>query len=248
MTGRTVPLETGETIGFKPLYAQVRDRLVRRMIDGEWVPGMALPSEMELARQLNVSQGTVRKALDSMTADNLLVRRQGRGTFVAELEESRILFQFFRLIPDSGTPEFPESEVLSRRLEKATQAEAAALAISTGDMVYRIERLRFLSGVPALTELITLPARRFPGISDIEPLPNNVYRLYSDEWGITVAASEEKLKAIAASATDADRLKCDEGEPLLMIVRLALDLEGRPVEVRTSRCLTRSVHYGVHLR
>lgn len=241
-------MESAEAIGLKPLYAQVRDRLVKRMVEGEWGPGAALPSEMELARQLGVSQGTVRKALDAMTADNLLVRRQGRGTFVAGLEDSRILFQFFRLVPDPGTPEFPVSEVLSRASGKAEMEEAGRLEIAPGDPVYRIERLRLLAGEPALVETITLPSARFPGFAEIDPVPNNVYRLYADRWGITIASSQEKLKAAPASKQDARLLGCEPGEPLLVISRLALDLAERPAELRTSRCLTRSVHYSVHLR
>jgi GntR family transcriptional regulator len=96
---------------------------MRRLVEGAWLPGMLLPSEMELARQLNVSQGTVRKALDSMTADNLLLRRQGRGTYVAEPEESRIMFQFFRLSPDEGSPNFPDSQVLSTGTASPTKTE-----------------------------------------------------------------------------------------------------------------------------
>ena len=156
--------QPGETIGFKPLYAQVRERLMRRLVDGEWSPGMLLPSEIELARQLQVSQGTVRKALDSMTADNLLLRRQGRGTYVAEPEESRILFQFFRLSPDEGSPSFPDSKVLSTNQAKPTKTEKAALNLGPEDDVFRIERIRSLSGQPILIETITLPAGRFPSL------------------------------------------------------------------------------------
>jgi len=237
-----------EAIGFKPLYAQVREKLVRRLVDGAWSPGMALPSEMELARQLNVSQGTVRKALDSMTADNLLVRRQGRGTYVAEPEESRILFQFFRLAPDKGTASFPASRVLSTGRAKPTKTETAALNLEKGDEVVRIERIRSLSDQPILIETITLPAGRFTGFDQLESIPNNVYRLYSDRWGITIASAEERLKAISASARDAAKLGCDKGEPLLLISRVARDLENHPVELRWSRCISRDIHYAVNLR
>src|SRR5580704_8078982 len=94
-------------LGARPLYAQVREVLVRRLVDGVWAPGEGLPSEMELAAELDVSQGTVRKALDTMAADKLLVRHQGRGTFVSIHDEARILFQFFKLAPDMGEPVFP---------------------------------------------------------------------------------------------------------------------------------------------
>ncbi|MDF1608102.1 GntR family transcriptional regulator [Hoeflea sp. YIM 152468] len=239
---------TGEPIGFKPLYAQVRERLVRRLVDGEWSPGMLLPSETELARQLKVSQGTVRKALDSMTADNLLLRRQGRGTYVAEPEESRILFQFFRLSPDQGNPSFPDSRVLSTGHAKPTKAETDALDLEKGDKVFRIERIRSLSGQPILVETITLPISRFPDFDHLTIIPNNLYRLYSERWGITIASAEERLKAIAASTRDAAKLGCDQGEPLLLISRLARDLEKRPVELRWSRCISRDIHYAVNLR
>lgn len=238
----------GDAIGFKPLYAQVRERLMRRLVEGDWVPGMLLPSEMELARQLNVSQGTVRKALDSMTADNLLLRRQGRGTYVAEPEESRILFQFFRLSPDEGSPSFPDSRVLSTSTATPTKTEKQGLDLDDSDDVIRIERIRSLAGEPILIETLTLPANRFPDFDHLTIIPNNVYRLYSERWGITIGSAEERLKAIAASARDAVKLGCDQGEPLLLISRVARDLENRPVELRWSRCISRSIHYSVNLR
>src|SRR6478609_6436556 len=112
---------------FRPLYAQVRDALVKRLVDGVWLPAQMLPSEFELAGELGVSQGTVRKALDALAAENLVVRRQGRGTFVAEHDEARILFQFFKLLPDSGKPTFPESKVVSARIAGASDDEARVL-------------------------------------------------------------------------------------------------------------------------
>lgn len=237
-----------ESVGFRPLYAQVRDRLIRRLADGTWPPGMNLPSEFELAAELGVSQGTVRKALDAMTGENLLVRRQGRGTFVAELEESRILFQFFHLKTDGGEAPFPQSRVLSLKWARATAKEADGLAITAGSGVWHLERVRSLNGMPVIVETITLSAQRFEGFDRLDAVPNNVYQLYSRRWGITIAQSEERLKAIAATAEDADHLGCAAGEPLLLISRLARDLEGRPVEMRVSRCLTRETHYAVRLR
>jgi GntR family transcriptional regulator len=240
--------EVNEEIGFKPLYAQVRERLMRRLVSGEWMPGMLLPSEIELARQLSVSQGTVRKALDSMTADNLVIRRQGRGTYVAEPEESRILFQFFRLTPDNGAASFPDSRVVSTGHAKPTHTEIENLRLAEGEQVFRIERIRMLSDQPILIETITLPASRFPDFDHLTIIPNNLYRLYSERWGITIGSAEERLKAIAASSRDAKRLGCNEGEALLLISRVAKDLEERPVELRWSRCISRDIHYAVNLR
>src|SRR5215203_5028435 len=118
-------IEAQKDLGFRPLYRQVRDVLVKRIADGVWHAGQLLPSEGEIALDLGVSQGTVRKALDEMTAQNLVVRRQGRGTFVAKHDDARILFQFFKLVPDSGERSFPDSRVLAVR--KHIDANAAAM-------------------------------------------------------------------------------------------------------------------------
>jgi GntR family transcriptional regulator len=236
------------SFAYKPLYVQVKDQLLRRLIDGRWQPGQIIPSEIELARELGVSQGTIRKALDAMTAENLLIRRQGRGTFVALPEESRILFQFFRIVSDTGEPTFPESRILHWRRASAAAEQAAALGLERGAAIWRIERVRALGGRPVLVETIALPADRFPGFGDLAEVPNNVYGLYSERWGITIARASERLKAIASSPSDAEALGCAPGHPMIEISRVAYDLENRPVEMRVSRCLTEGVHYASELR
>lgn len=241
--------EAGEAgFAYKPLYVQVRDRLVRRLIEGRWQPGQLIPSEIELAREVGVSQGTIRKALDAMATENLLIRRQGRGTYVAEPEDGRILFQFFRLTPDRGERAFPTSQVSDLCRARADSSEAAALDLEKGSEVWRIARTRALEGRSMISEAITLPLARFPDFDRLETVPNNVYRLYSQRWRVTIARAVEKLKAVAASPQDAGLLGCETGAPLLEVERIALDLEGRPVELRLSRCLTDHVHYLCELR
>jgi GntR family transcriptional regulator len=233
---------------YRPLYIQVKDSLIRRLIDGQWQPGQMIPSETDLAREIGVSQGTIRKALDVMTAENLLVRRQGRGTYVAEPAESRMLFQYFRMIPDSGEPSFPDSRILARSREKADATERSELGLASGASVWRIERIRDVAGAPAIVETISLSAVRFADFDRLTGIPNNVYRLYSEKWGITIARARERLKAVAASPADATALGCRPGTPLLRINRVAFDLEGNAVERRVSRCLTATLHYLSELR
>lgn len=235
-----------QTPQFKPLYAQVRDALVQRLIDGTWQPGQMIPSEKNLANEIGVHQGTVRKALDAMTSENLLVRRQGRGTFVNQPEESRILFQFFRLTSDEGETPFPKSEMLSCGLYEANPLEAKLLNLE-GD-VWRMERLRRFESDAILMETISLPATRFVGFDRHGPIPNNVYQFFSSHWGITIARADERLKAISASKTDAEHLHIPTATPLLCIERVGYDLENNPVELRISRCLTDQVHYRATLR
>jgi GntR family transcriptional regulator len=232
---------------FRPLYRQVRDSLVQRLIDGAWTPGMLLPSEHQLAAELGVSQGTVRKALDAMTAENLLVRRQGRGTFVATVAEERLLFQFFRIAADDGRPLVPESEVLARTGARATLLERQALALPAAARVFRVERVRRLAGRPAIAERLALPQARFPGFGDLAVLPNNVYQLYSEHYGVTICRAAERLKAVPADRDVARRLGCEERHPVLRIERIAYALDGAPVELRVSFCLSDELHYRADL-
>src|ERR671913_1524598 len=147
----------GEGLGFRPLYRQAKDVLTQRIAEGQWQPGQIIPSEFEIAADLGVSQGTVRKALDEMTAENLLVRRQGRGTFVARHDEERILFQFFKLVRDDGERRFPESRVLDVRVMRASPEARGRLRLAAGDKVVQIERVRSLAGVTCIAEGMVLP-------------------------------------------------------------------------------------------
>lgn len=236
-----------DALGFRPLYRQVRDVLVKRIVDNVWEPGAALPSESDIAADLGVSQGTVRKALDELEAEKFVLRRQGKGTFVAGHDEARILFQFFKLVADSGTGEFPDSRILSVAPDTASADAAAALDLRGGARVVRIERLRSLAGRTCIVERIVLPRALFPGIGKRD-LPNNLYELYRSDFGVTVVRAAEKLKAIAASHRDAARLGVAPGTPLLSIDRRAFAADGRAVEWRVSRCLTEALHYWSDLR
>ncbi|MGQ3673488.1 GntR family transcriptional regulator [Xanthobacter sp. TB0136] len=234
--------EERDSLESKPLYRQVRETLVRRMVDGVWSPGEPLPSEMHLAAELGVSQGTVRKALDELAAENLVTRRQGRGTFVARHDEERILFQFFKLVGDDGKRRFPESRVLGIEKARASVAEASALNLVRGARVLHIRRVRTCDDVPLLTETLTLPEALFPGLADM-PVPNNLYGLYASRYGITVARAREKLKAVTVGPAEAGLLNVDAGTPALLIDRLAFGLDETPVEWRRSYCLTGNFHY-----
>jgi GntR family transcriptional regulator len=235
-----------DTPGYRPLYRQVRDILVKRIATGVWQAGQILPSEGDIAADLGVSQGTVRKALDEMTAENLVTRRQGRGTFVARHDDARILFQFFKLLPDTGERRFPESRVLSVHLGSESEA-ARILDLAETESVIRIERVRSLDDQPCIFEHIYLPESLFRGL-DQRDLPNNLYQLYSVGYGVTIARATERLKAVSARAHEAKALGGAPGDPLLRIDRTAYALDSRPVEWRISLCRTESVHYLSDLR
>lgn len=232
-----------ERLAYLPLYKRVKNLLVSRIADGRWQPGQIIPNEFQIADELNVSQGTVRKALHEMTADNLLVRQQGRGTFVTSHDDERILFQFFKLTSDQGIREFPDSTVVSLDKAEASTAEASIFGGRPGEPVWRLERRRTLGERPIIIETLALPATLFPNLDRLETIPNNLYGLYSTRYGVTVARAVEKLRAVAATEADARHLDCPSGLPLLEIDRRAFGLDGRVVEWRVSRCLTDGHHY-----
>lgn len=233
-------------LGFRPLYQQVRARLTRFIADGTWQSGQLIPSETQIAQDLGVSQGTVRKALDDMRAANLLIRQQGRGTFVARHDEARILFQFFKLVPDSGPATFPESAVQSVTRQLASAHEQRVLGLETEDEVIRIERIRSMAGSPVIVETIAVPANRFRGL-DMMTVPNNLYALYADLFGVVVTAARERVKALAATEPDAIALNIPPGAPVLLIDRIAIALDGSAVEWRVSRCNTAHTSYVTEL-
>jgi GntR family transcriptional regulator len=234
-------------LGFRPLYQQVKDVLVKRIVDGAWQPGESLPNEFEIADDLGVSQGTIRKALNELEAEKFLVRRQGKGTYVASHDEARILFQFFKLIPDSETRQFPDSRILGVEVVAADAETSTVLGLRVGTRVVKIERLRSLAGSVCISERIHLPRPLFPGIEK-RNLPNNLYELYRRDFAVTVVRASEKLKAVAAKRHDSKHLGVEVGAPLLAINRTAFANNDRPVEWRVSLCRTDSMHYWSDLR
>lgn len=238
-----------ESPHYRPLYRQCYDALVRQIAEGAWRPGEALPSEQALAARLGVSQGTVRKALDALTAEKLIERRQGKGTYVAEHTQERAMFRFFRLTRPDGTRATPEtaeqSENVRRRPAKAV--EVRRLNLESGAQVVEIVRVRNVDGAPAVLERIVLPVALFPDIDRRLPLPNALYALYQREYGQNIVAAEEELRADVARKEDAKRLGVAPGTPLLHIERVGVSVDGTRVEWRTSRCDTRRLVYAVTL-
>jgi len=234
-----------DDVGFRPLYKQVKDSIIQQIVNGDWRPGDKLPSEFELAARYRVSQGTVRKTLDELTAQNLLVRQQGRGTFVATHNPDRALFHFFHLVGEDGSRQLPTSRVVACDKRPATAIEEKRLGLKPGSKVICIERVRDMSGKPVIVEQLVLSAKRFGGLAKIPlgELPNTLYELYEDEYGVIIYQAEEFLSAVAADEGDAIILGVEPGHPLQQIDRLALGVDRRPVEIRVSRCLTTRHRY-----
>lgn len=236
-----------DTPGYRPLYRQVYDIIVRKVAQGQWRPGESLPSEQALAAELGVSQGTMRKVLDALTAEKLLERRQGKGTFIAENTQERALFRFFRMARPGGERVTPAPGVESVKVRASRAAEQAKLDLARGDRVVEIIRTRLIDGRPAIREVIILPSSLFPGIEKRAALPNTLYSLYQTDFGINIVSAKEELSAVLATPEDEAVLQVAAGAPMLLIDRLAVSLQDLKVEWRISRVRTEDFVYAVTL-
>lgn len=233
-----------------PLYQRLRDEFIRRIGTGEWMIDAVLPSENELAESLGVAVGTVRKALDVLVAEGVLVRRQGKGTFLRRASFNGSLFRFFRHEDAEGTRRVPESRILRRSLGSADAHLAAALKIGMDAPIIRLDRLRTLEGAVVLVEEIHLPQDRFVELADL-PLAEFsalLYPLYERLCGQIVTAATETLTVEPANAALAEHLDVVVGTPLVAIERTALDCTGQPIEWRRSRGRGDRFRYRVDIR
>ncbi len=236
-------LTTGK--GSISLYMQIKDLLVAKISKGEWLPGDIIPSEINLAQELGVSQGTVRTAITELVESNVLTRRQGRGTFVSNHDLHRALFHFFHIADNKGHKVLPDSNILKCQRKTASKLEASKLQLTGKTDVFRIKRVRRISGRPAIIETVILVAESFADL-DIEgnrELPNTLYEFYEKQYGITIHSADEQLRAVAATKHEAAILNLEVGSPLLEIERVAMTLDKKPVELRISRCSTKYHHY-----
>ncbi|MBU3543144.1 MAG: GntR family transcriptional regulator [Burkholderiaceae bacterium] len=230
---------------FSPLYQQIKGLILGSLQTGEWKPGEMIPSENELAVRYKVSQGTVRKAIDELASENLLVRRQGKGTFVATHHEDRVHFRFLRLMPDEGEPHYPKSQILDCKRLRAPAEIAKLLDLKTGDAVIEIERILFFSEQAIVLEEIWLPGATFKGLT-AETLKNwrgPMYALFETEFATHMVRAEEKIRAVAATPESAAALGIAEGSPLLSVERVSYTYGEKPVEVRRAVYQTREHHY-----
>jgi len=233
---------------FQPLYKQVYDLLVARLVDNHWKPSEPLPSEHALAAELGVSQGTVRKALNQMVAEQLLERRQGKGTYVAEHTQESSLFRFFRFKEPGGDNLIPETSVISINSRIANDREIDALDLSEGERVSEVVRVRSLNGKATILEHVIQPLSVFPDIDKEPELPNSLYSLYQEKYGISIVGVKEELRAAQLNAEQAKLLGLPEKNAVLMVERSSINIDGRVVEWSQAFCSTEKYVYSVSLR
>jgi GntR family transcriptional regulator len=227
----------------RPLYAKVRDQLIERIRSGAWKPGQLIPNEFEIAAEFGVSQGTARKAIEALASERLVLRRQGRGTFVVEHTPAHVMFRFFNIEDDESRPITPDSTRMRAEVTKPSREERANLNLAASDGVIRIGRVRTRDGEPFITEVIALPEKLFPGLVDLPAIPNTLYDLFQRSYGILMMRTDDRLNAVAADAEASERLGVAPGTPLLRIDRIAYSLDEKPIEWRISLCRLENARY-----
>ena len=236
------------TPAFSPLYQQIKGLILQSLQGGEWKPGESIPSEMDLASRYRVSQGTVRKAIDELAADNLLVRRQGKGTFVATHAEQHVQYRFLKLMPDEGdtSSEGPaEREIIDCKRLRASSEVAKALGLRTGDAVLQVRRVLSFVGRPTILEDLWLPGGPFKGLTAdrLTHYHGPMYALFETEFGVRMVRAVEKIRAVLPDAEQCKLLKIEQNTPLLSVERTAFTYKDTPMEVRRGLYLTDTHHY-----
>lgn len=230
---------------FSPLYQQIKGLLIQSLQDGEWKPGELIPSETELAVRYGVSQGTVRKAIDELAADNLVVRKQGRGTFVATHNEAKAEYRFLRLTADDINVGKPKSNYLSVDRVRANSHVAKLLDIKPSDSVFVVKRVLRFDGVPQILDEIWLPASQYKGLTleRLQAWNSTLYGFLESSFGVRMLRAIETIKAVSAEEAQANVLQVPVGAPLLLVERQSMTYSDQPVELRRGWYLTDRFSY-----
>jgi len=233
-----------------PLYQRLRDEMMAKIVSREWQPDMAIPTESELTKAYGVAIGTVRKAVEMLVADGLLVRNQGRGTFVRRPNFNASLFRFFRHQNSSLKNKVPEGRIFGRLLLEPPEAVATALNLKKKVKAIRLDRLRYVDGQPALLEEIWLPYASFSALMSLElaEFGDLLYPLYEQQCAQTVASAQETLSVDTADAEVARQLGMEIGKPVIVIDRLALGYDQKPLEWRRTRGPAEGFRYQIDIR
>lgn len=227
-------------------YQEVKQKITEDLVRGRYPMGQALPAEKDLSKELDVSIGTLRKAVDELVAEGIVVRRQGRGTYVAEHDLKRLLYYFFHVVKhDIDKKVNPKVELVSLTSATANKEEATKLNIKEGSPVWRLVNRLYLEGKCVMIDQITLDKKRFPKLTraDYVNREGSIYQLYQMQYGQTVVRSSERLRAGLATKQHAEWLGMKPHAPVLIIRRVALGIQDDPIEWRVSTLNTDQHEY-----
>ena len=237
------------SVGFarQPLYVQLRNLLAQRISDGVWKPGNCLPNEQDLAREFNVSPGTARKALDALEAERLVIRRQGRGTFVTDRASGEMLLRFGNVREKGGTRIASDMQLIEQATGPANDIEQERLQLEAGKAVLRTQRVRRNQGRVFMYEEVCLAICRFPGC-ETSGVRNYSISALAQEYGVHLGCASEKVSLAKPSPEIAKRLAVEPGKSLLKLDRIIFTMDGQPVEWRIGLCDLKEEFYLADMR
>jgi GntR family transcriptional regulator len=233
-----------------PLYKHVKNEIIQSLTRGEWKPGEMLPSEPKLAERYGVGVSTVRAAIGELAAAGVLVKKQGKGTFVAVHGEERSVYQFFRVVHNDGRKDLPVSELLLFKKAQADDEVANLLQLSRFGQrlnVYKLRNVLRVQGIPVVVSDIVLPAALFPGLNEeiLRTGGKTLYAVYQKHFGVHIVRTMEQLRAVKADVVATRIFSLPPSGPVLEVRRIAYTFNDIPVEVRRSRVDTRHYHYRI---
>ena len=232
----------------RPLYLQVRDALAERIASGGLRPGAVIPSEGDLAREIGVSSGTVRKALQLMETDRLVVRHQGRGTFVSDPSSDELAARFSRLYSSDGQRVIGQVKSVEITREAASDAERARLRLPAGADVFRVRRVQYHKGAAFLVEDAALPAELFPNLKEQHRIADQI-TVMAREYGILLGNAEERVSSAVPPHAVAQILHAASDTPVVVLDRLVFAFDNqRPVEWRLAHSNLPGSYYLAELR
>jgi GntR family transcriptional regulator len=235
-------MPSDQKFSMRPLYLQVRDLVLERITGGTWKPGAMLPAEVDLARELGISSGTVRKALDALEAERVVSRRQGKGTFVNESTAQALLWRYDNIRGKDGQRIAGVLSTSELSSGPASEVEQQRLQLASGERIVRIRRMHVNGGRPYMYEEVSLPERHFPGVAGRTEVPQRIADL-AQEFGVVLGRGVESVSAGLAGAAVASSLSIAQGTPVLELDRVVFAIDGRAVEWRVATCHLREERY-----
>ena len=219
-----------------PLFIQMAERLIGQIESGDLSPGEQLPPERDLSGKIGVTRMTLRRALQVLESQGLIVRKHGVGTFIAEPKIDRqmeIVFRFTSGIQNRGLT--PGAEIVSIEQILAAQVLAKDLDLPVFAPVYSILRLRSINQEPVMLESYKIPVQRFPGLERYDLEKRSIYEIMEIEYGVPITRARQSFEPIIATEFEANILKIKIGEALMLEKRLSYDSNNRPVEYGNDR-------------
>ncbi|MGW8250714.1 MAG: GntR family transcriptional regulator [Anaerolineales bacterium] len=219
-----------------PLYMQIADGLVSQIESGELVAGDRLPPERELSEKLGVNRMTLRRALQVLETQGLVLRKHGVGTFIAEPKIDRqmdVVFRFTRGMQRRGLT--PGARVISLEQVAVDRSTSRDLDVPVSSPAYKILRLRSINQDPVMLESYMIPAGRYPGLDECDLENRSIYEVMETEYGVHIARARQSFEPVVASPFEAELLQVWVGAPLMLEKRISYDKEGRPVEYGRDR-------------